>query len=80
MTISLFKPEDIEPEWAKHWRQMPEYICEDIQPVRQLILSFANEDEIQEFSNLLGQRITSKTKSLWFKPQPIGTYRDKSYE
>lgn len=71
---------NLKTEWEEHWWGMPEFSHEDLSPHRQLIVSFANEDEVQEFAQVIGQTITSKTQSVWFQAQEIGVYATKSYE
>lgn len=66
--------------WEEHWWQMPEFSHDDLRPIKQLTLSFATQEEVQEFAEIIGQKVTEKTRSVWFKPQPIGVYQDKSYE
>ena len=77
---SLFAPEELQTYWEQHWWQMPEYSHEDLEPVKQIIVSFASEDELAIFSDMLGQKVLMTTRSVWFSPQEIGTYRNKSYE
>jgi len=66
---------DIQDEW----KGMPECESSDKGPYRQLIISFASEEDIQAFSKLIEQKITPKTKSLWYPPAEIGRYADKRY-
>lgn len=80
MTEMLFSENELPQAWEEHWWQMPEFSHEDLAPKRQLIVSFASEDELQQFSEVISQKITALTRSVWFKPQPLGVYRDKSYE
>lgn len=47
------------------WIGMPEFTQEAKKPYQQLIVRFRNEEDVQEFANLIGQKITNKTKSLW---------------
>lgn len=62
-------PED---EKETEWRGMPEFNQPDNGAVRQIIVSFHKEEDIQEFAKLVGQNITKKTKSIWFP------YREKN--
>lgn len=71
---------ELKAAWEEHWWGMPEFTHEDLKPYKQIIVSFANLDEMKEFSAMIGQTITHKTQSVWFRKQPIGTYADKSYE
>jgi len=76
----LFSEEELPQAWEEHWWQMPEFSHEDLAPKRQLIVSFATDDEVALFSEVIQQKITNLTRSVWFKAQPLGVYRDKTYE
>ena len=56
-------PEDL-------WVGMPEFCQERKEAHAKIIFRFENEEDLQEFAKLIGQRLTSKTKSSWhpFKP------------
>jgi len=59
---------------------MPEYISENKNPKRSIIVHFENEDDVDKFSKLIGQDITLKTKYIYY-PKQIKTSRmDKIYE
>ena len=49
----------------EHWQDMPEYIQQKKEPYHKVIVRFENEKDLQEFSSLINQKITSKTKSIW---------------
>lgn len=75
---SLFPDE--ENEWQKEWKNMPEFVQTNKEPIKQLIISFNSWEDYKEFSKLIGQPLTSKTQSLWFPKAEIETYADKKYE
>lgn len=52
----------------EEWIDMPEYINEDKTANRKIIIHFKNDDDVQGFALLIGQKITEKTKSLWYPP------------
>jgi len=54
-----------EPEWKQEWKDMPEFVQDKKEPYAKIIVRFDNEDDLQEFANLIGQKLTSKTKSIW---------------
>ncbi len=53
-------------EWEKHWQGMPEFEQEDNPPYKKLIISFRNETDYREFAKLIDQKLTEKTKSIWY--------------
>lgn len=53
-------------EWKKHWIGMPSFIQEDNPPFMKLIISFRNEQDYKDFSKLVDQPLTMRTKSVWY--------------
>lgn len=35
------------------------------EPYAKIIIRFDSEEDLQDFANLIGQKLTNKTKSLW---------------
>ena len=64
----------------KEWEGMPEFKQDDKMPLRQIIISFDSQDDIKNFSELLNQNITDKTKSLWYPKKEKNVLKDKGYE
>jgi hypothetical protein len=70
--MDLFKQDFIENknilqnQWQNEWQGMPEFIQDKQTPYSQIIFRFENENDLQEFSKLIGQKLTNKTKSAWF--------------
>ena len=48
------------------WQDMPEFVQEDLTPYRVLNVRFRNEEDVQKFAELMGQKITPKLKTIWF--------------
>jgi hypothetical protein len=53
-------------EKSREWRGMPTFDQPDNGAYRQIIVSFDNEEGVEEFAKLVEQHITKKTKSIWF--------------
>lgn len=51
--------------WQEEWKGMPEFVQEKQAPYAKIIIRFDSEDALQEFSKLIGQKLTKKTKSIW---------------
>lgn len=64
----FFKNEDIreEKDWEKEWKDMPEFVHNDLRPLRTLFVHFKDEQDIKEFSKIINQKITSQTKFIWY--------------
>ena len=56
---------DEQADWQKEWKDMPEYTQKDLTPYQSIMLHFENKEDMQSFAQLIGQKITQKTKSLW---------------
>lgn len=68
--MQLVPPVDIgETDREGEWDGMPEFDQEDATSFKQIIIHFANEDDMADFAQLIGQKITMKTKSLWHPAQ-----------
>ena len=52
------------------WQQMPEFVQEKQEPFAQIIFRFENEDDLDAFAELIGQKLTGKTKSAWHPHHP----------
>ena len=51
--------------WRSHWKGMPSYTQEHNRAYKQVIMSFRNQEDYEEFQKLIVQRMTAKTKSAW---------------
>jgi hypothetical protein len=47
------------------WGGMPEFIQSDKRPYRSIHVHFRNEDDVAEFSRLINQAITERTRAIW---------------
>ena len=52
------------------WQQMPEFVQEKQEPFAQIIFRFETEDDLSAFAELIGQKLTGKTKSAWHPHRP----------
>jgi len=48
------------------WNGMPEFNNPDVMGVKQIIVHFETWDDVREFAELVEQKITEKTKYIWF--------------
>ena len=77
---SLFEDSENEAEWQKEWQDMPEFVQgETEKPYAQIIFRFANENDLKEFSKIIGQKLTNKTKSAWHPKIERGLNSNKIY-
>ena len=59
---------------------MPEFIQEKQEPFSKIIIRFETEEDLQEFAEMIGQKLTSKTKSIWHPKLIRGKNAHKSYK
>ena len=71
---------DIPEPWEDEWVGMPEYVQEKQEPFSKIIFRFKDKDSLDKFSNLIGQKLTEKTKSAWFPELKRGLNSNKRYK
>jgi len=64
----------------KLWEGMTEYISENKEPYRKLIVNFPDERAVEEFARITGLHITKGTKSVWFPPKEELDRKNYHYE
>jgi hypothetical protein len=65
--------------WKQEWIDMPEFVMEDLTSYRKIFVHFRNEEDVQKFAELIGQKISPKQKALWFPEMKPRRYADKHY-
>lgn len=65
--------------WHEHWKGMPEFVQEDLAPVKTIYVHFESKEDYQAFSELVGQRLTMNTRSIWYPEAEIGRTFNKRY-
>ena len=63
--------DNYENTWQKEWKDMPEFIQEDLTSHRKIIIHFRNDEDVIKFSELIGQKISSKKNSLWYPKMEV---------
>jgi hypothetical protein len=70
---------DLEVPWRAAWRGMPEFIQEDLKPLKSMLVHFETDEDMAQFAKLIDQTITPNTRSVWFPEAEIGRMTDKRY-
>lgn len=65
--------------WQNEWKDMPEYVQEDITSFRRIVVHFRNNADVNKFAKLINQIIKPNQPSLWFPEQEIKRYKDIRY-
>jgi hypothetical protein len=74
----LFGIEEQEP-WRKEWVGMPEFSQRDLTSVKSIVVHFATMGDYWEFMELIDQKGTPKTRSIWHPAAEIGHFKNKRY-
>lgn len=61
------------------WVGMPEFVNDDLTSYRKIIVHFRSDEDVAEFARLIGQRISDKTKSIWFPEEERADFRSQAY-
>ena len=61
-------------DWVQEWKGMPAFIQEDKKIIFSVQVNFETTEDINTFSELIGQRISFKTKSVLF---PVKTDEER---
>lgn len=61
----------MEPDWKEHWWSMPAFVQVDAQPAYQITVNFLTGDDIQDFADKLGLKLTTRSNSAWYPPEDI---------
>ena len=58
-------------DYQKEWEGMPEFEQKDLSATKQILVSFNSMEDYQKFSKLIKQKLTEKTRSIWYPDRPI---------
>jgi len=70
MTDSFILDVTTTDEWEFHWIGMPEFQQVRKKPVSQITVRFETQEDMDNFAELIGQKLTLKTKSIWHPHRP----------
>ncbi len=65
---------------GKEWGGMPEFHQPDQRAFRQIIVNFKTEEDAQDFAQIIGQKLSEKTRSIWHPEAEIEHTTDKAYK
>ena len=76
----LFEKENNTEIKNKEWIGMPEFVQEKKNaPYSKIIVRFETKEDMLDFSKIIGQKLTNKTKSIWHPKFIIGLNSNKVY-
>jgi len=56
------------------WKGMPEFDQEKQEVYAKIIVRFDNDADLQEFAEIIGQKLNRKTQSIWFPELKRGKF------
>lgn len=65
--------------WKAEWQGMPEFTQDDLMPWKSLCINFKSREDMDAFGYLIGQRLTTATRSIWYPQAEIGRIANKRY-
>lgn len=63
--MELFNTDDLDVS-KQEWKGMPEFIQTKQKPYSSIIVRFESKDDLDDFSKLINQKLTNRTKSIWY--------------
>ncbi len=56
----------MKPEWAEHWKEMPEFNNKNMEAVYSISIHFTSIKDLKRFGDLIGQTVTTLTKGIYW--------------
>lgn len=57
-------------QWQFNWVDMPEFVQEKKAAFSQVLVRFETQEDLDAFAEIIGQKLTPKTKSIWHPHKP----------
>ncbi len=65
--------------WEQEWQDMPEFTQQELDAEFSVNVNFKNEADMLAFSQLVGQKIRSTTRSIWYPEQKFDVVKNLRY-
>lgn len=75
--LGFREQDEINPN--ESWQGMPEFEAEDLLPWRSIKVNFKCQEDLDAFAKLIDQKLTDKTRYVWFPRVEPEQYKDKRY-
>lgn len=76
--LNLFDTDEFN-KWKEEWVNMPEFLQGEQKPYKEIIIRFPSEEDLNAFAELIKQKLTLKTKSIWYPPIVRGVNANKRW-
>lgn len=77
--LSMIDDLKIDDKWREEWKNMPEYRMTQEVPLRTIKISFKTKEDIQKFSELIGQKIYENRENYWYPKLNVSLYSNLVY-
>lgn len=67
------------PDNESEWQGMPEFEQNDLEAVHSIKVNFRTLDDLQRFAEQIDQKLSEKTKSVWFPAKPRENLQDVAW-
>jgi len=74
--LTLF---EVEESWRALWKGMPEFVQENLEPLKTIYVHFETRADMAAFSALVDQKITMQTRSIWFPENEVALNNMRRY-
>jgi hypothetical protein len=71
--------EPVDESWRDEWKDMPEFVQEKQEAYATINVRFRDQQDLDDFAQRIGQRLTSRTKAIYHPQLPRGTNTHKWY-
>ena len=78
--IPYIQDENLVNNILEEWQDMPAYDQEDLTAHRTMLVHFENDEDVLEFSKIVKQKFTEKTKYIWYPKQINMETESKRYD
>lgn len=65
--------------WVEEWKSMPSFAQRDLSPHQSICVHFESDEDRLAFAALVGQTVTSRTRSIWYPKAEIVRLIDKRF-
>jgi hypothetical protein len=66
-------------DYGAEWQGMPEYVQDNAEAYRSLIVHFRTQEDLDSFLRLTGNTITEKSRWIWYPEMKAEVFADKRY-
>lgn len=65
--------------WKDEWKNMPEFIQEKQREYAKITVRFRNQQDLDEFAKLIGQKLNRKSQCTWHPELKLNKATEKRY-